>query len=84
MQEQVIKEVGAQNNFNEALIQKQNAEKTALGNNNDVEVTREMFLDIQQRLSELSAIEKCQKQFDEMKRQHLKQLEALNEASKRE
>ena len=43
-----------------------------------------MLNDIQQKLSELSSIEKAQKEITEMKNQHLKTIQKLNEAKRKE
>ena len=47
-------------------------------------MTRDMFQDIQQKLSELSSIEKCQNEITEMKNSLLETIEKLNEAKRNE
>ena len=47
-------------------------------------MTKDMFQDIQQKLSELSSIEKCQNEITEMKNSLLETIEKLNEAKRNE
>lgn len=74
IQEKVIEEAGAQNSLNEAMLKQQHKETTSTLEGMEQEATREMFQSIQQRLSELSAVEKCQKQIEDMKNTQMKSI----------
>ena len=69
----------------EALLAKQLSQESASateGQDNDHQW--EMLADIQQKLSELQSIEKAQREITQMKNEHLKTIQKLNEANRKE
>ena len=84
VQEQVIAEAGAQEAMARALLEQQRKEQTSTAEDIEQEQTREMFHDIQKKLSQLTSLEKCEKQIAEMRNQQVKTVQRLQEAKRLE
>ena len=68
----------------QALLQQQQEQIDLDAEDKEQDSTREMFQDIQNKLQELSTIEKCQQEITDMKNQQLKTIEKMNEAKRSE